>query len=104
MLDIGLLNNSASGRLIRHVMLAFAEFERGLILQRTREGKEFARVKDGYQEGRPKKYTDTELKHAISLLKARNTYRAVSESTGISISTLSRTKRHMGRLQNNIMD
>ena len=55
-LNIGVLNNSASGRLIRHVMMAFAEFESDLILQRTREGREIARFKEGYQESKPRKY------------------------------------------------
>ena len=92
-LNIGVLNNSASGKLIRHVLMAFAEFERDLILQRTREGKEIARLKEGYHEGRPKKFTCDELKYAMDLLDAGDTYQAVSLSTGISISTLSREKR-----------
>jgi len=93
-LNIGIHNNSASVRLIRHAMMAFAEFERDLILQRTREGREIARLKEGYREGRPKEYSDEELDHALSLLEAGNTYRSVSVSTGISISTLSCEKRH----------
>lgn len=92
-LNIGILNNSASGRLIRHVMLAFAEFERDLIIQRTREGKEIARLKEGYREGRPRKYTDEELDHAMNLLMNGSTYRSVSVSTGISVSTLTRERK-----------
>lgn len=92
-LNIGVLNNSASGKLIHHVMMAFAEFERDLILQRTREGKEIAKLKDGYHEGRPRKYTDQQIQKALDLLEAGNSYASVSASTGISISTLYRKKK-----------
>lgn len=92
-LNIGVLNNSASGKLIHHVMMAFAEFERDLILQRTREGKEIAKLKDEYHEGRPRKYTDQQIQKALDLLEAGNSYASVSASTGISISTLYRKKK-----------
>ena len=98
-LNIGLLNNSASGRLIRHVMLAFAEFERDLIIQRTREGKEIARLKEGYREGRPRIYTDEQLSHAMGLLQRGSTYREVAEMTGISVSTLTREKKRQNALK-----
>lgn len=99
-LNIGLLNNSASGRLIRHVMLAFAEFERDLILQRTREGREIARLKEGYREGRPEKYSEEERQKAMVLLDSNKTYKEVAEITGISVSTLvrERRKRKIGNL------
>ena len=103
-LNIGILNNSASGRLIRHVMLAFAEFERDLILQRTRDGREIARLKEGYQEGRPRKYSDKEIQDALSLLDSGCTYKETASLTGISISTLCRAKRRRLRLQNDIKD
>lgn len=38
-LNMGLMDNSPTGRLIRNVMLAFAEFERDMIVERTSEGK-----------------------------------------------------------------
>ena len=98
-LNIGLLNNSASGRLIRHVMLAFAEFERDLIIQRTREGKEIARLKEGYREGRPKKYTEEQLNQAMQLLQKGSTYKEVATLTGISVSTLTRAKKRQNALK-----
>ena len=103
-LNIGVLNNSDSGRLIRHVMMAFAEFERDLILQRTREGKEIARLKEGYQEGRPRKFTEDELSYALDLLDSGRTYRETAEMTGISVSTLGRARRRRRLLQNDISD
>ncbi len=95
-LNLGVIDNSPTGRLIRNVMLSFAEFERDMIMERTREGKEIARTKDGYREGRPKKYTDKQLRHAVSLLGS-NSYSQVVELTGISKSTLTRAKRELER-------
>lgn len=51
-LNMGLLNNTPTGKLIRTVMLAFAEFERDMIVERTREGKNIARQSPDYREGR----------------------------------------------------
>lgn len=52
-LNMGKFDNTPTGRLIRTIFLAFAEFERDMIVQRTTEGKEVARLKPGYKEGRP---------------------------------------------------
>ena len=59
-LNMGLMNNSPTGRLIRNVMFSFAEFERDMIVQRTAEGKAIARQREGYREGRPAKVVDEE--------------------------------------------
>ena len=53
-LNMGLMNNTPTGKLIMNVMFAFAEFERDMIVQRTTEGKEIAKTREGYKEGRPK--------------------------------------------------
>lgn len=92
-LNMGLMDNSPTGRLIRNVMLSFAEFERDMIMQRTREGKEVARTKAGYKEGRPKKYTVVQLDHAMDLLDSGNSYSQVEKMTGISKPTLARERR-----------
>lgn len=42
-LNIGLIENTLSGNLILTVFLAFAEFERGMILERTQNGKALAK-------------------------------------------------------------
>ena len=57
-LNMGFMDNSPTGKLIMNVMFAFAEFERDMIIQRTSEGKEVARAKEGYIEGRPRKVID----------------------------------------------
>lgn len=56
-LNMGKFDNTPTGRLIRTIFLAFAEFERDMIVQRTSEGKEIARMKEGYREGRKIKCT-----------------------------------------------
>ena len=51
-LNMGLMNNTPTGKLIRNVMFSFAEFERDMIVERTREGKAIARLRADYKEGR----------------------------------------------------
>ena len=46
------MDNSPNGKLIRTIFFAFSEFERDMIVQRTTEGKEIAKEKEGYREGR----------------------------------------------------
>ena len=92
-LNMGLIENTLTGNLILTVMLAFAEYERGMIVERTQTGKAVARQDPSFREGRPKKYTSTQLRHALELLDSGKTYRQVEAMTGISKSTLVRTKR-----------
>lgn len=51
-LDMGLVDNTPMGKLMITMLLAFAEFERNMIAERTQEGKAAARLKPGYREGR----------------------------------------------------
>lgn len=92
-LNMGLIENTLTGNLILTVMLAFAEYERGMIVERTQTGKAIARQHPDYHEGRPKKYTPAQIKHACDLLNSGNTYRQVEAMTGISKSTLVRALR-----------
>ena len=55
--------------LILTVMLAFAEFERDMIVERTQEGREIARQNPNYRDGRKKKYTPQQMEHALAMLK-----------------------------------
>lgn len=92
-LNIGLIENTLTGNLILTVFLAFAEFERGMIIERTQAGKAVARTQPGYHEGRPKKYTPAQINHALELLNSGSSYRQVEAMTGISKSTLIRARR-----------
>lgn len=92
-LNMGLVEDTNIGHLILTIMLAFAEYERSMIVERCASGKSIAKQNPNYKEGRPKKYTKIQLDHAVSLLKQGNSYREVSAITGISKSTLIRAMR-----------
>lgn len=92
-LNIGTMDNTPSSKLIRNIFFSFAEFERDMIVERTQEGKAIAKQKEGFKEGRPKKYTDKQLDNALSMLTINGgdrSYNEVAELLGISKSTLIR--------------
>ncbi len=90
-LNMGLMDNTPTGKLIRNIMLAFAEFERDMIIERTQEGKAIAKKQPGFREGRPRLYSKKQIQHALGLLQ-NHSYKQVTELTGISKSTLIRAK------------
>lgn len=52
-LNMGLIENSITGRLLLNTLLAFAEFERDMIVERLNDGKEVAKANNpDYKEGR----------------------------------------------------
>ena len=82
-LNMGMIDSTPTGKLIRNIMLSFAEWERDMIVQRTQN--------PGYHEGRPKKYSKAQTEHALELLKDHS-YSQVVDMTGISKSTLVRMR------------
>lgn len=55
-LNMGIADNTPMGKLMITILLAFAEFERDMIVERTATGKAIKRENDpNYHEGRPKK-------------------------------------------------
>ena len=90
-LNMGLMDNTPTGKLIRNIMLAFAEFERDMIIERTQEGKAIAKKQPDFREGRPHLYSKKQIQHALGLLQDHS-YKQVTELTGISKSTLIRAK------------
>lgn len=92
-LNMGCMDNSPTGRLITNVMLAFAEFERDMIIERTQEGKNAAkRNNPNFKDGRPLKFGEEQIELALKLLE-NHSYKEVSVMTGISKSTLQRAKK-----------
>ena len=92
-LNMGLIEDTPMGKLIVTNLLAFAEFERAMIIERTQSGKAIAKQKEGYTEGRPKKYTQKQLDNALDMLTingGKYSYKEVEEIVGISKSTLIR--------------
>ena len=92
-LNMGLMDNTPTGKLIRNIMLAFAEFERDMIVERTQEGKVIAKQNPDFREGRPKKFSKAQMNHAVELLN-RYSYKQVEQMTGISKSSLIRAKKN----------
>ena len=92
-LNMGLVENTLTGNLILTVMLAFAEYERGMIVERTQTAKQLLRQNPDFKDGRPKKFTDAQISLALDLLAAGKSYGQVQKMTGISKSTLIRAKR-----------
>ena len=86
-LNMGMMDNSTTGKLIRSIFFAFAEFERDMIVERTSEGKAVAREREDFREGRPtKEVPDFE----IFLKKQKDGQMTVSEcckALGIGRST-----------------
>ncbi len=91
-LNVGLLEDTSMGHFFLTTLLAVAELERTQILERTQAGKNVARKKEGYREGRPRKFDDDQIVYALELLE-RLPYSKVVKMTGISKSTLARAKK-----------
>ena len=92
-LNVGLLENTAMGNFFITTLLAVAELERCMILERTAAGKEIAKTRDGVKEGRPP-IARAKIELAMGLLETHS-YKRVSEMTGISVATLARYRRKM---------
>lgn len=90
-LNLGMIDESPTGQLVFTIFSAFAQFERDLIISRTREGKEYAKLHNpNFREGRLETYTDKEIEHAYELHKTGLTYKKIATITGISVATLKR--------------
>lgn len=101
-LNVGLLEDTAMGNFFITTLLAVAELERSMIIERVQAGKAVARTKNGYREGRPP-IAQEKIDHALHLLKEGHTYNKVSEIMNISKSTLSRAKRK-NKLQDTLIE
>lgn len=89
-LNMGRLDNSPSGKLMTTVVLAFAEFERDMIVQRTTEGKAYARKHNkDYKEGRPRRKITDRYKRVYEY-KQTHTYKETELMSGLSRSTIQR--------------
>jgi DNA invertase Pin-like site-specific DNA recombinase len=93
-LNMGLVENTPTGRLIFNILSSFAEFERDMIVERTQEGKALAKQRDDFREGRPRKHSKQQVLHALELLKT-HTYKEVEAMTGIKKRTLINRKNEL---------
>ena len=80
---------TASGKLMFHVMAAFAEFERDLLLERTMAGLEYARehgTKSGNAFGRPKAIFNRQV--AMEMIDGGMSIREVAKKLGVGKDTV----------------
>lgn len=89
-LNLGILSNNSVNTLMRNVLLAFAQFERDMILERTSEGKEIARQQEDYREGRPSKRTEEFETYREKVESGEMTVKAACGALGISTSSWKR--------------
>ena len=78
------------GKLVFHIFAALAEFERGIIRERTRAGLDAARAR-GKVGGRPRALSDQDLQAAKALLTDPSiTMEQAAKRLGVSVATLHR--------------
>lgn len=84
-LNMGIFNNTPTGRLTRTIFLAFAEYEHDMIIERMNEGKRIAKAtKPNYKEGRPKKEVPDFEKYYAETKSGKKTVTECCEILGIS--------------------
>lgn len=86
-INMGIIENTPIGRMIVTNLLAFAEFERAMIKERTQAGKAIARTKAGYIEGRPRKESADFQKFLKKQKDGKITVKECCEQLGISRAT-----------------
>lgn len=88
-LNFGVANNSATGKLMLNILASFAQYEREMIFERTQEGKAAKRAKDpDYKEGRKKMDVHPEFqKYKLMVVNEEITVVDACESMGVSRST-----------------
>lgn len=92
---------TAGGKLVFHVFAALAEFERGVIRERTRAGLEAARAR-GKLGGRPPALKATDLAAAKAMLRDPEiTVTEVAKRLGVVPSTL---YRHLPKARSTVME
>jgi DNA invertase Pin-like site-specific DNA recombinase len=86
------------GKLTFHIFAALAEFERALIIERTREGMKAARAR-GVKSGPPSKLARQQIEHARQLIeqegKRREKWPTSSKSPGPPFTGRLPKKRHL---------
>ena len=92
-LNFGTLDATPNGKLMYHIFLSFAEFERDMIYERCQGGRAYKKATDpNYREGRKKRYTDDRIRAALEYRKTHSIADTV-KAMGISKATLMRAQR-----------
>jgi len=88
--------STPSGKLLLHMVAAMAEFERSLLIERTKAGVEAA-VRRGKKVGRPRVKVDVD--RALELRAEGRTYVEVAAELGVGVATLHRAMKSTGSVQ-----
>lgn len=100
-LNMGKLDNTPNGKLMRNIVSAFAEYERDMIVSRMEEGKEYAKAHNpDYKEGRPKRRI-TDRYRKVYEVSQEHSIRETALITGVSESTVKRIKRQVKQEKEN---
>lgn len=84
-LNMGLVENTPTGRLVLTIMMAFAEYERDMIVERLADGKAEAKQKDpNYREGRKVLEVPEYSEYAERVRDGKITVKAACAELGIS--------------------
>lgn len=84
-LNMGRADNTPMGKLMITILLAFAEYERDVIVERTQAGKEMARKRADFKDGRPRKDVDMDLfaRYQLEVARGKITVVAACKELGI---------------------
>ena len=97
-LNMGRIDQSPNGSLMLNMFLAFAQFERDMIVQRTQEGKEYQRLHNpNYRDGRRMKKTPRQIEDILNYLET-HTYKETARLFEIDKSTIVRYKQRYGKI------
>lgn len=90
--NIGMIDNTPASKATLGMFLVFAEFERNMIIERTRAGKEIAKQNPDFKEGRPPKLSEDDIDKIVELNKTMS-YKEIAEFLKISKATVYRAMR-----------
>lgn len=89
-INLGTVENSPMGRMIIRTLASVAEMERDMIIERTEEGKAFAKAHNpNFREGRPKRMQSKKRKKYIAINNFAKTHSA--RETGDAYDVSART-------------
>lgn len=95
-LNVGKLDNSTVGKLTYQILLAVAEMERNMIVERTQSGKAYAKKHNkNFKEGRPKRTITKYYQNIYNYLKNGHSYTDTEKYFNVSRSTIYRIKRQI---------
>lgn len=96
-INMGTLDNTPASKLVRNIFFSFAEFERDMIVERTQEGRRYAKENNpNFREGRPR-VAKPQMDRAMRMLVDEGlSYKEVAEQTGISKATVYREAARRG--------